>query len=237
MTTTPEPAGSSSSPRRRLSTFRLVAGSLLNLIATVVVCGLAWGGVPAFLRDPLRIACVVLLLLPGLAYVTSTSRSGAGVRTVDQEGRAFIVGVNVLAVVLLLVMVWLSGRGILVLPGGRPLRWAGLAVMIVGDVLRAGTMIQLGHRFSLRIALQEGHTLETRGFYARVRHPSYLGSLLMLFGAAMIFQSLFGVLLTLGFAIQLGRRIGREERFLEEQFGDAWRDYARRTARLLPGVW
>jgi len=222
----------------RVSRLRLVLGGLLNLLLTFVVLGFAWGDPREFARDAWRDAAVVLGFLPTLAYA-ATSRTGAGVRSVD-EGRRFVMLANVLAAVVVIVAVWIAGhgaRGFLVLPGGEALRIAGVAVMLIGTVLRAGAMLRLGRRFSLKIALQQGHTLETRGLYARIRHPSYAGQSLMLLGLAMTFRS---TLLLIFAAVLLEvtiRRISREERFLAEQFGDEWRAYAARTQRLVPGVW
>jgi protein-S-isoprenylcysteine O-methyltransferase Ste14 len=225
-----------SARRARPSTLRIVPGMLLNLLVTLAVFGLAWGNVLDFARDPLRLGCVVMALVPTFAFAARTSRSGAGVRALD-EGRHFVVIMNVIAVALLVLAVGLAGRRMFLLPGGQPLRIAGFVVMLLGTVLRTGPMLQLGPRFSLRVAVQEGHTLETRGFYARVRHPSYLGMILILVGFALVFESALGLIVALAFALQLARRIGREDRFLEEQFGDAWRAWARRTKRLVPGVW
>jgi protein-S-isoprenylcysteine O-methyltransferase Ste14 len=98
-------------------------------------------------------------------------------------------------------------------------------------------MLELGHRFSAHVALQEQHTLQTTGWYARVRHPSYLGLILLWLGFALTFRSLVGVLLLAPIVLLLLRRMNSEERFLAEQFGDAYRDYMQRTSRLLPGVY
>lgn len=222
-------------PAAAPSPLRLTLGLLLNLAITFVVLGFVWGDVRGFARDPVRVATIVMALVPTLTYAAFTSRAAAGVQAVD-EGRHFVMIMNVLAGVMIVLVVWLDGRGVLRLPGGEPLRIAGALTMLAGTVLRAGAMIQLGRRFSLRVTLQQGHALETRGFYRHIRHPSYLGSLLMLLGFALVFRSLVGV--ACAFALSaLSGRIRREERFMAEQFGDQWRDYAARTKRLMPGIW
>ena len=39
-----------------------------------------------------------------------------------------------------------------------------------------------------------------------------------------------------GFGILFFFRIGPEERMMEETFGEAYRDYRQKTARIIPGV-
>ena len=39
-----------------------------------------------------------------------------------------------------------------------------------------------------------------------------------------------------GFGTLFFCRIGREERLMQEAFGDAYRNYASRTSRILPGI-
>ena len=85
--------------------------------------------------------------------------------------------------------------------------------------------------------MQEGHTLHTTGFYAAVRHPSYLGILLMDLGFAGVFRSVVALALMPLVFWMFKRRMDVEERFMVEQFGTGYRDYMGRTARLLPGAY
>src|SRR5438128_10212711 len=86
----PESAPSAPSPPARPSPLRLVLGTLLNLVLLVVVLGFAWGNVREFVRDPLRLGCVALSLVPTMVFAAWTSRAGAGVRALD-EGRHFVL--------------------------------------------------------------------------------------------------------------------------------------------------
>ena len=87
------------------------------------------------------------------------------------------------------------------------------------------------------MARQEGHSLETSGLYGFVRHPSYVGILLMDIGFAGIFRSSIAVLLLPLVFWMFKRRMDVEETFMTGRFGDEYRAYAARTARLLPGVY
>ena len=210
---------------------------LVNTVLALALLGLAWGSIAGYFADPVRALATVLMMVPMWVVLGGfTSGAGRGVRHLD-EGRHRIVVLNAVWAGGLLLVVFTSARGIATLPGGRPLEWAGLAITALGTFLRVGPMIELGRRFSLSVAIQEEHALQTTGFYAHIRHPSYAGMLLMVLGLALVFRSAIGLvqaLATLGITVP---RMNREEAFLAEQFGEAYRDYMRRTRRLIPGLY
>jgi protein-S-isoprenylcysteine O-methyltransferase Ste14 len=77
----------------------------------------------------------------------------------------------------------------------------------------------------------------TTGIYRLIRHPSYLGLLAHRTRLGAQLRSGVGLLLLALLIPPLWRRIRAEERLLETQFGDEYRAYAKRTARLLPGIY
>jgi protein-S-isoprenylcysteine O-methyltransferase Ste14 len=117
------------------------------------------------------------------------------------------------------------------------IRWFGVTVFTAGAVLRLWPVLVLGRRFSGLVAIQSGHTLVTTGIYRVIRHPSDLGLLLTALGRAFGFRSGVGLLLLALLMPPLLARIHAEERLLDMQFGGEYRAYAKRTSRLLPGVY
>src|SRR5262249_59944836 len=117
---------------------------------------------------------------------------------------------------------------------GDAVRYLGLALFVVGSVLRVAAVFVLGRRFSGLVAIQEDHELVTGGLYGVIRHPSYLGLLLGLFGWDLVFRSGIGVLVSLLLIPPLVSRMNSEETLLESEFGARYSDYRRRTWRLLP---
>ena len=117
---------------------------------------------------------------------------------------------------------------------GDAVRYLGLALFVVGSVLRVGAVFVLGRRFSGLVAIQEGHELVTGGLYRVIRHPSYLGLLLGQLGWVLVFRSAIGVLVALLLLPPLVARMNSEEALLQSEFGERYADYRRHTWRLVP---
>jgi protein-S-isoprenylcysteine O-methyltransferase Ste14 len=120
---------------------------------------------------------------------------------------------------------------------GDAVRWLGVVLFLAGGALRLWPVFVLGRRFSGLVAIQPGHTLVTSGIYGVIRHPSYLGLLVMTLGWGLAFRSWVGVLLTVLMLPPLLARIHAEERLLRTQFGAEYDAYCARTARLIPGLY
>ena len=113
----------------------------------------------------------------------------------------------------------------------------GLSLILLGVLLRYLAGAWLGDLWSERLRVGPGHRLVRRGLYRHIRNPSYLGLMLVFLGACVTFQSGYGLLtFVLGLGPALGYRIRLEEDLLERNFGDEYREYARRTKRLIPYV-
>ena len=178
--------------------------------------------------------CIGTWLLAELAYMR---RTAAG----DPEGRDLST--------LLLTLTTLAGLGLavlaayeldsLTLPGAGwwPLV-AGLAVMAAALALRVWAIRSLGRYFKYVVEIQEGHEVIETGPYRLLRHPSYTGMIGAAFGGGLALGNwlsplLFGGAALVGFTI----RLLSEERQLSASLGEPYRDYMRRTWRLVPHVW
>ena len=104
---------------------------------------------------------------------------------------------------------------------------AGLVVNFAGagSFLRVRTAI---------IPYKPASTLVTGGIYRWTRNPMYLGMALLYAGFAILFDSLFALLLlpAVLFLIQT-QVIKREEAYLERRFGDDFRAYRARVRRWI----
>ena len=78
--------------------------------------------------------------------------------------------------------------------------------------------------------------LVTDGPFARCRNPMYLGHIIFLAGLALTLQSWPAAALAAGTAVWFQFRVRRDERRLEERFGEPYREYAARVKRWVPGL-
>ena len=141
-----------------------------------------------------------------------------------------------------LLYVALSVGAGLALPGDYPLHplqgWIGLVALVASLALFRLTHKQLGKNWSVTLETREKHTLVTGGLYAWVRHPMY--SSFLLFAAAQLLllpNWIVGPLGLIAIAILFFLRVPREEAMMEETFGEEYRAYIRRTARVVPWVY
>jgi protein-S-isoprenylcysteine O-methyltransferase Ste14 len=216
----------------------LLVRLLLVLAGTALWYGLAvlgFGGITAFLSHPPLIGLLGVGVLLVVASVPAGGNISSGQRE-DRGNRWVLVAFTVIGLLDGFLPAW-SDRHEVWTFDGDTVSWLGVALTAVGGALRIWPVYVLGYRFSGLVAIQPGHTLVTTGLYRYIRHPSYLGVLVMTGGWALAFRSGIGLVLTALFLPPLIARINAEETLLASYFGaeyDAWRA---RTSRLLPGIW
>ena len=215
---------------------RQLLGIPLNVFMFLLLMVMGWGDWNGFFAHPVRVGVVVLHLIMIPVMTWSTSGRSRGLKSTP-DWRPFFPLLVFHSLFTAFLMPYMDARDLWVLPGGDVTRWIGFVVLTLGVALRLGPMLELGRRFVSVVAIQEGHTLHTTGFYAAVRHPSYLGILLMDLGFAGVFRSVVALALMPVVFWMFKRRMDVEEGFMVEQFGDSYREYMGHTARLLPKVY
>lgn len=89
----------------------------------------------------------------------------------------------------------------------------------------------------VRIQTDRKQRVISTGVYGFVRHPLYLGCLLMMVGAPLLLGSLWGLIITAGGLAMLIFRIFGEERMLVNEL-DGYDEYKTKVKyRLVPFVW
>ena len=223
-------------PGRAAPSWRQLVGIPLNVFLFLLLMVMGWGSWSGFFAHPVRVGVVVLHLIMIPVMTWSTSGRNRGLKSAP-DWRPFFPLLVFHSLFTAFLMPYMDARNLWVLPGGEVTRWVGFVVLTLGVSLRLGPMLELGRRFVSVVAVQEGHTLHTTGFYRWVRHPSYLGILLMDLGFAGVFRSVVALLLMPIVFWMFKRRMDVEEAFMVEQFGAGYRDFMAQTARIVPGVY
>lgn len=77
--------------------------------------------------------------------------------------------------------------------------------------------------------------LVTSGIYRYMRHPQYAGLILTILGFNIQWPTLLTLLMAPVLVVMYARLARREDRDLEDEFGDAYRKYAQAVNAFLPG--
>jgi protein-S-isoprenylcysteine O-methyltransferase Ste14 len=120
---------------------------------------------------------------------------------------------------------------------GRAVAWSGVGIGALGFALRIWARRVLGQFYTRRLVTTAEQRVVQEGPYRLVRHPGYLGSLLVWTGASASSGNLLCLAAVAGLlAVTYGYRIRTEERMLVGALGKPYEDYRRRSWRLLPFV-
>lgn len=113
---------------------------------------------------------------------------------------------------------------------------AGLVIAAAGQGMRLRAVHELGTAFTFKVQVARGQTVVDTGLYRWIRHPSYTGALICALGFTIAYTNWLAPLAVLGLMLGYVVRIPHEERTLAEGLGEPYRQYMRRTKRLIPFV-
>lgn len=115
---------------------------------------------------------------------------------------------------------------------------AMLLLVLIGLVIRTWAVVHLGRSFTYDVQRPAEGEVVCTGPYRWIRHPSYLGMCLVASLPGFVLGSLLGGIgLMLATIPQTIFRLCAEERMMENEFGEVFRVYQRRSYRLLPFVY
>jgi protein-S-isoprenylcysteine O-methyltransferase Ste14 len=114
----------------------------------------------------------------------------------------------------------------------------GISLFAAGLIFRWWAIVTLGRFFTVDVTIERDHELVERGPFRWVRHPSYTGVLLAFVGWALTLRNWAAILVVLlPIFVAFVRRMNVEEDALLRALGDRYRDYMRRTKRLVPFIY
>jgi len=97
-----------------------------------------------------------------------------------------------------------------------------------------GGFILLSNAWRVLFAAQRSHTLAITGPYARIRHPQYVGFVLIMFGFLLQWPTLLTLVMFPVLVYMYVRLARREEREVAAEFGDEYARYAANTPAFFP---
>ncbi len=114
----------------------------------------------------------------------------------------------------------------------------GTILVILGLIIRISSILTLKQQFTYTVTQIENHELIETGLYKSIRHPGYLGQLIIFTGIAASLSNWLSILFML-VPVLLGfiYRIRVEEKFMVEQMGQKYIDYQKRTKKLFSGIY
>ncbi len=117
------------------------------------------------------------------------------------------------------------------------------AVVVVGNVLvvaglgLAELVVIQNNYAAATITVEEEQPVVSTGLYGLVRHPMYVGALIMMVGMPLALASYWALLTIIPGMLVFAARISDEEKALRQDL-DGYQEYTEKVQyRLVPGVW
>ena len=113
----------------------------------------------------------------------------------------------------------------------------GLLIMLIGIIIHFVAIKTLGVFFTRTLKVTKRHAIIKSGIYGMIRHPGYLGTILIGIGFGISSSNIIlfltaSVLLTFAYS----RRIKYEEAMLSQAFGEEYMRYKNTTWALIPYI-
>lgn len=110
---------------------------------------------------------------------------------------------------------------------------AGAVMLVASVLLYVAALRAFGTSWRLGIDRERPGALVTGGIFAWTRHPIYVSLDLLILGSVLVQGRLILLLLALLHVGMFHQLMLREERFLAEKYGAAYRDYCTRVGRYV----
>ena len=105
---------------------------------------------------------------------------------------------------------------------------------ILSNILIVVGFVIIAKAWKVLYRAQRSHRLATAGPYSRVRHPQYVGFIVIMFGFLLQWPTLLTVVMFPVLVVTYMVLARSEERDALTEFGDEYRAYMERTPRFIP---
>jgi len=114
------------------------------------------------------------------------------------------------------------------------LRWVAALVAVIALAGTIRCWLRMGSDWRMDVGLERKTDLITDGLFARVRHPIYAFSILLMLCSVAIVPTLPMALIAAVHIVLMILKARNEERHLSALHGDAYAQYLQRTGRFFP---
>lgn len=219
---------------------RLTASSILGLVAFGFILFLPARTLNYWQASVFMAVFTVATIVPTIyLYRTNPAalqrRMHAGPRAETRPAQKIIITASFVDVFAMMAFSALDHRmGWSTVPAGVSL--LGNVLVAAGLAIAMVVIAQNGYAAST-VRVETGQQVVSGGVYKSIRHPMYVGSLIMMVGIPLALGSYWGLLFViLGVAVIVFRILDEEKLLTEELAG--YREYAQRVRyRLMPNVW
>lgn len=189
---------------------------------------------------PLIIALIIIVvfffILSFFRYGKSAKSREAGKS--DKKTTSFITIAVITNILVLEAAFVLDYFKLFLLFNNPKLAYIGNFLMITGLMIRIIATRTLREYYTRTLKIQTDQELIDSGLYKFVRHPGYLGVIMVWTGAGLSANNyLVLAIVFLSTIITYHYRMTNEEKMLIDAFGDVYRDYKKRTKRLIPLIY
>jgi len=114
---------------------------------------------------------------------------------------------------------------------------SGISLICIGLIIRWIAILKLKKSFTVNLSVSENQIIVQTGIYKKIRHPSYLDSLLSFFGFGLVFNNWFTLtIIFIPILFSFIYRIRIEEKLLSQIFGIQYTNYIENSWKLVPRV-
>ncbi|MHC1739797.1 MAG: isoprenylcysteine carboxylmethyltransferase family protein [Anaerolineaceae bacterium] len=114
----------------------------------------------------------------------------------------------------------------------------GMSLFVIGLMIRIQSILTLKQFFTYSVAKVENQKIIETGMYKFLRHPGYLGQLIIFLGISISISNWLSMLaMMIPVVVGYAYRISVEEKFMLEQFGPNYLDYQKRTKKIVPFIY
>ncbi len=187
--------------------------------------------------------CAYFLIGVFFLVIENRLRQGEEARSLQtgqfDQNSTRLVGIGVVTTfVMLLAAPVLDALGLGAIHEALSVGVCGLMVMLGGLILRVWACQTLGAFYTRTLRIRTEHHVVDHGPYRYIRHPGYLGLILMFIGASIATTNWIAIVVISAILLTAySYRIRSEEAMLRNALGEQYKAYMARSWRLIPLVY